>query len=119
MLRRPDDFFAAGSDWHTETLAIAGASFQRESLPCHKKLPIESVAAEVSRNVRWAFNTARQTFATLHQFLDSDALWELCNWQNIKRPGRLQKFSDSELGAAFAAIRLPAAEGVPAFALAA
>ncbi|TXH90778.1 MAG: replication initiation factor domain-containing protein [Rhodoferax sp.] len=119
MLRRPDDFFAAASDWHAAQLTLAGAQFTREKLPCHQKLPLESVAAEVSRNVRWAFNTARQTFATLHKFLDVETLVQLVDFQNVKKPGRLQKFSDLELAAAFASTRLPAAEGVPAFALAA
>lgn len=120
MLRRPDDFFAAASDWHAAQLTIAGAMYTAAKLPCHKQLPVESVSAEVSRNVRWALNTARQTMATLHKFMDVETLVHLVDFDHVKKPGRLQKFSDSELRAAFSQIRLPASESnAPTFDIAA
>jgi phage replication initiation protein len=101
ILRRPADFFAGASDWHSLVLTEAGAVFVAQSAPCDKRLPVETVHAEVHRNVRWALNTARATIATAFRHLSNSQFLELCNWETSKVPGRLASFSVAELGAAF------------------
>lgn len=120
MLRRPDDHFAAASDWHHATLQHAGAIAQAAEVPCHKALPLKAVEAEVHRNFGWALRIARSTFATLHQFLDIDTMLHLVDFQNVKRPGRLSKFSEEELRAAYASLSpISTAEAsAPSFAMA-
>lgn len=121
MLRRPDDFFAAASEWHTLTLAQAGAMAAPEAVPWHKALPLQTAKAEVQRNLRWAINIARSTFATLNQYLDIETLGELVDFNAIKKPGRLAKFTHQELQAAYASLpSISAAEAhTPSFAFAA
>jgi phage replication initiation protein len=99
MLRRPSDFFAGASDWHGSVLARAGASAAAEGVSCAVRRPLETVKAEVVRNLRWAMDTAAPTIAAAFEFLGDEFL-ELCT--NKKLPGRLSKFSRSELRAAFA-----------------
>lgn len=119
MLRRPDDFFAAASEWHTLTLAQAGAQVTPESVPCHKALPVKSVEAEVKRNLSWVISIARQSFATLHQFLDFETLADLVDFNHVARPGRLAKFTENELRTAYASLSIHTAEATtPSFAMA-
>lgn len=104
MLRRPSDFFAGSSDWHTTLLARFTEDFAITPVKTGALLQAQSVLAEVSRNVRHALGNCAPTIATAFQFLKPDQFLELCNWQTIKRPGRLQKFSDSELARAFSSV---------------
>lgn len=101
MLRRPADFFAGASDWHAEQLTQCDADFEAQKCASEMALPVQTVKAEVTRNVRWAFNTAAPTLAALFQYLGSEFL-ELVT--NQKLPGRLQKFSDGELRTAFSSV---------------
>jgi phage replication initiation protein len=113
MLRRPAEFFAGASDWHQAMLFLADSLVVPEKVPTHKKLAQQTVAAEVSRNVRWAFNTAAPTIAAAFQFLGSEFL-ELVT--NQKLPGRLQKFSKTELQSAFSSVFSTVGGAGPAFA---
>lgn len=103
ILRRPADFFAGASEWHALTLAKADAIVTPEPVSCNARLPQETVKAEVHRNVSWAWTVAGPTIAAAFRYLDNEQFLELVNWETKKLPGRLRKFSPSELGKAFAA----------------
>lgn len=102
VLRRPDDFFAGASDWHTVMLAEHGYACIGEGVKVRAKQAVETVKAEVTRSVRWLTNTASQSLALAFQFLGNEEFLELVTCRN--KPGRLQRFSDSEISAAFAAL---------------
>lgn len=99
ILRRPSDFFAGASDWHALTLSKADAIAQPEPIKTASPLALQTVKAEVSRNIRWALNTAAPTMAALFQNLGDEFLTFV---SGTKLPGRLQKFSPLEVRAAFA-----------------
>jgi phage replication initiation protein len=101
MLRRPSDVFAGASDYHAALLREAQASAVPEPVRCHGRLAQETVEAEVTRNVRWALSTAAPTIAAAFLHMGEGFL-ELVT--NQKLPGRLRKFSPSELSRAFAAV---------------
>lgn len=115
MLRRPADFFAGASDWHAATLAKADHHVTPEPVPCIGRLPQETVEAECTRNLRWAFQTAAPTIAAAFQYLGDEFL-ELVT--NQKLPGRLQKFSSAEIKRAMSSAftRISSVERCPAFA---
>jgi phage replication initiation protein len=98
MLRRPADFFAGASDWHSAMLITANASFVPEAVRCEERRPQETVKAEVVRNVRWLLDVAAPSVAAAWDFLGSDFLEVVTN---KKLPGRLNKFAPKELQAAF------------------
>ncbi|MBI2750974.1 MAG: replication initiation factor domain-containing protein [Burkholderiales bacterium] len=102
MLRRPADFFAGASDWHALVLSRADAIASPEPVKTTSRLAVQTVKAEVSRNVRWMLNTASQSIATAFRYLSESEFLEICDWNVNKLPGRLRKFSASELQAAFA-----------------
>ncbi len=95
LLRRPADFFAGASDWHARMLALADAHAIPEALPQDGRLALETVEAEVYRNVRWVRDTAAASVAFLLNAFDVDQIADLV--ATTKRPGRLRKFSMSEL----------------------
>ena len=101
ILRRPADFFSGASEWHAATLHKADAIATPEPVPTNPRLQLETVQAEVHRNITWAMATAAPTIAAAFRFLDLDGFLELCNWETKKLPGRLQKFKASELEKAF------------------
>lgn len=98
MLRRPSDFFAGASDWHALQLSDADAMAVPEPVKTDKPLAMQTVAAEVVRNVRWAFRVAAPTVAAAFQFLGDDFLQLVTNQ---KLPGRLQRFNRDELAAVY------------------
>lgn len=99
MLRRPDDFFAGASDWHARYLRLVSDAASPARVVTTSRLPAETVAAEVVRNVRWFVNTAGPTVVAAFRFLaDADFLTVV---EAGKLPKRLQRFSPSELKAAF------------------
>lgn len=100
MLRRPDDFFAGASDWHAAMLAEHGRFASAQGVKVRAKQAVETVKAEVTRSVRWLTDTASQSLALAFQFLAEDEFLELVTGR--AKPGRLQKFSDLEVSAAFA-----------------
>lgn len=111
ILRRPADFFAGASEWHSSLLSKADQQFSPAPVTCTPRLQVETVEAEVTRNVRWAFTTAGPTFALLFEHL-GDRFLDLVD-ANQKRPGRLQKFKPSEIADTFSAALsrfLPAAQ---------
>jgi len=101
ILRRPADFFAGASDWHQLQLLQAGEIAQAQPCKQEKELPVQTVAAEVTRNVRWALTSAAPTIAAAFRFLDNDAFLELCDWRTKQLPGRLRKFKESDLATGF------------------
>lgn len=115
MLRRPADFFAGASDWHRLVLAIADDSIRPEIVLCDKRLPIETVEAECARNLRWTLKTAAPSVAACLEYLGLDEVMAM--FTNHKAPGRLQKFSPSELTRSFTAAfgRMTLPESSPAF----
>jgi phage replication initiation protein len=98
-LRRPADHFAGASDWHAAMLREADAIVVPEPVRTRGRLAIETVAAEVTRNVRWAFNTAAATVAAVFQHADESTFLELVS--GTKLPGRLRRFGRGELHLAF------------------
>lgn len=100
MLNRPDDYFAGASDWHASALLEARASFTPETVPVAKRLPAETLLAEVRRNVRWLIDTAGPSVALAFQYLRDGHFLELV--ENQKLPGRLQKFAQREIADTYA-----------------
>jgi phage replication initiation protein len=99
MLRRPADFFAGASDWHASILREAEAQFVPEPVPTRPRLAVETLLAEVKRNVQWVRDTAAPSLALAFQFLGADQFIELVSHQ--KAPGRLQKFTTNEIQSAY------------------
>lgn len=114
LLRRPADFFAGASDWHAYILTKADAISSAEPVKCTPRLPVETVLAECTRNVRWMIQTAAASFGVAVKYLTETQLFDLVEHQ--KRPGRLQKFSESEIARSFsdAFTRLSSVGGCPA-----
>lgn len=100
MLRRPADFFAGASDWHASMLLEADAIATPEPVRCTPRLQLETVEAEVSRSLRWFRDVAAPSCAAAIEFLGFDELAAMVS--NQKLPGRLQKFSLTEIRRAFA-----------------
>ena len=94
MLRRPADFFACASDWHAAMLRKADQVVTPEPVKTTPRLAVETVKAECVRVSRWLLNVAAPACATAFEFLGDEFL-ELVT--NKKRPGRLQRFTPSEL----------------------
>lgn len=117
MLRNPADFFAGASDWHALQLSRCDAVVSAVACKVEKTLPLQTVKGEVTRNVRWALNTAAPTIAAAFRYLTNAEFLELCNWETRKLPGRLQKFSPKELAAAFSGVMgsFSPVEHAPAF----
>jgi phage replication initiation protein len=101
MLRRPADFFAGASDWHALMLAKADAIVTPQPVATTPRLALETVQAEVSRVVRWAYHTAAPTIAAAFHYMGDEFL-DLVT--GTKLPGRLQKFSKAEISKAFASV---------------
>lgn len=100
MLRRPGDFFAGASDWHASKLLEIQTSIAPQKVPCEGRLALETVEAEVSRNIRWMLNTAAPTLAAAFKYLDFDEFAPLLHAKRL--PGRLSKFCNDELASGFA-----------------
>lgn len=107
ILRRPSDFFAGASDWHKSILSEHGPALLLEGksvevspqkIQTTARLAIETVKAEVSRNIRWLLDTAAPSVALAFQHLGDDFL-ELVTGK--KAPGRLEKFSSADVVAAY------------------
>ena len=64
------------------------------------RLALETVEAEATRSLRWFRDVAAPSCAAAIEFLGFDELVAMVS--NQKLPGRLQKFSLSEIRAAFA-----------------
>lgn len=116
MLRHPADFFAGASPWHASILARADEMATPEAVKCHGRLPLETIEAECTRSLRWVRDTAAASIAVAVEFLGVEDLWELIG--NSRKPGRLQKFSASEIQRAFVGAfhRVSSVESSPAFA---
>lgn len=117
LLRRPADFFAGASDWHAHALTLADTVVCAEKVTTIPRLALDTVEAECYKNVMWALNTAAPTMAALFKHLGDEFLEFVTN---KKLPGRLRKFSPSELGTAFSSAvgRISQPESAPAFAMA-
>lgn len=101
VLRRPADFFAGASEWHKLMLAQAEPLQSPEPIKTTARLCDESVQAEVTRNLRWAFNTAAPTIAAAWKHM-GDRFLDLVTGTTL--PGRLQRFTEHELSSAFAVV---------------
>jgi phage replication initiation protein len=98
MLRRPADFFAGASDWHAQILLeadLSDALVVAAPVPRLPRLEIETVKAECARSISWLNQTAGPSLALAIQYLDESELRRLC--MNRKLPGRLSKFSRSDI----------------------
>lgn len=115
MLRRPSDFFAGASPWHALMLLRADAIAEPEKVKTTGRLPLETVKAECVRSVRWFLNTAMPTVATLFR-LGGDSVIDLLALD--ARPGRLSKFSLSEISKGLSDVldKVSSVESCPAFA---
>lgn len=99
VLLRPDDFFAGASEWHSAMLSEHGRTVDGEPIKVKAKQAIQTVKAEVTRSVRWLTNTASQSLAMAFKYLDEDRFLSLVTGRIF--PARLQRFSESEVAAAF------------------
>jgi len=101
VLNHPENVFAGASDWHSSILDEFKRSTQKRIvLAQSKRLPVESILAEVKRNARWLRDTAAPSIALAFQFLGAESFLELV--ENQKLPGRLQKFSKGDVSGAYA-----------------
>lgn len=100
MLRRPADFFAGASDWHTAILREHGAQAFPEPIPCEARLPVQTIEAEVERNARWFIRTAGASACLAIKYLDEKTMFTLLDDES-RIPGRLRKFSMAEVKAAY------------------
>ncbi|MNY20337.1 hypothetical protein D3C86_1538110 [compost metagenome] len=66
------------------------------------RLALETVSAEVVRVVRWARETAAPTLALLAKFMPEEDFLEFSVATRL--PGRVRKFSESELMRSFASV---------------
>lgn len=101
LLRRPSDFFAGASDWHAMALGLADQFVTPEKVATIPRLALDTVEAETFRVMKWAMNTAAPTLTAMFHHLGDETLMQFI--ENKKLPGRLQKFSPSELTRAFTA----------------
>jgi phage replication initiation protein len=99
MLRRPADFFAGASQWHALALAQADAVTVPQPVKTKARLAIQTIEAEVSRAIRWAIQTAGPSLAMFVKHATEPQLFEVL--ENKKLPARMQKFSQTEIGAGF------------------
>ncbi len=97
MLRDPASFFAGASDWHHDMINLADSLVSPESVPCASRLPVETVKAECVRSLRWLKNTAAASMALAFEFLGVEEFVSIVS--SKKLPGRLAKFSRSEIQA--------------------
>lgn len=100
ILTRPADFFSGASDWHSAILLEHGSIAVPESIPQHQQLPIQTIEAEVTRNVRWMFSSAGRSMALAFINLPSDKLLQFVT-TCTEMPKRLKKFKRSEVETAF------------------
>lgn len=100
ILRRPADFFAGASDWHSSVLKERGAQSIPEEIPQEKVLPVQSIEAEVERNARWFLNTAGASFRLVFQHLNENKLLDLLEDASAV-PGRLKKFASDEIASVY------------------
>ncbi|MDD2546606.1 MAG: replication initiation factor domain-containing protein [Burkholderiaceae bacterium] len=99
ILRRPGDFFAGASDWHAQLMREHNdTATTPEVVTVKPRRALETVAAEVSRNIRWLLTTAAPSVAMAFQHLGSEFL-EIVS--NKEAPGRLQAFGHSEVQHAY------------------
>jgi phage replication initiation protein len=99
MLRRPADFFAGASDWHALQLARLSQDVAPEQVPTTQKLAVQTIEAEVHRAIKWANETAGPSLAMFVKYATESQLFEVI--ENKKLPGRMSKFSVSEISAGF------------------
>ena len=99
MLRRPADYFAGASEWHAAMLLKADQIAVPEPVKCNGRLAIETVEAEVVRNLKWVMNTAAASMSAAVQYLGEAELFQVV--ERAKLPGRLQKFTLAEIKRAF------------------
>lgn len=99
MLRRPADFFAGASDWHAALLREAEATVQPEAVSCTPRIAAETIEAEVTRNVRWLRDVAAPSMALAFEHLGESAFLSLVLHQQV--PGRLRRFTRSEIRRAY------------------
>ncbi len=97
MLRNPADYFAGASDWHAALLREADqhAMLVPEKLPCNPRLPAETIEAEVTRNIRWITEVAAPSLALAFQHLGENQFLHLVQFKAA--PGRLRRFTQSEI----------------------
>ena len=99
VLRRPGDFFAGASDWHAQLLREhLDTPTTPEPITVKPRRALETIEAEVSRNVRWLLTTAAPSVAMAFQHL-GDQFLEIVT--DKAAPGRLQAFARREVATAY------------------
>lgn len=101
MLRRPADFFAGASEWHASILRELGAQAIPEPVKCEKRVQIQTIDAEVTRNARWFLNTAGASAVLAFINLPKEQMHGLFKEFENKLPNRLRKFAVSEVESAY------------------
>lgn len=104
ILTNPDSYFAGASEWHEALLAQAGATVNALPIRTTPTLEKQTVAAEVTRNLRWLRDSAAATVSAALKYMDYDSLIQFLNPDSPKVPGRLSKFKPSELVGAYASV---------------
>lgn len=101
VLTEPDQYFAGASDWHATQLREYKLrnkiykSTAPEGIKTKGRLPIETVEAEAYRNAKWVLNICGASLQTAFTHLSENQFLEIiCNKE---KPGRLRKYSDSEI----------------------
>ena len=102
MLRNPAAFFAGASDWHEKLLKEHSETAPAPvPSPVKPRRALETVRAEVSRNIRWLLNTAAPSVAMAFRHLGDDFLEFLRIANDKAAPGRLQSFANDEIENAY------------------
>ncbi|AVO48126.1 replication initiation protein [Melaminivora suipulveris] len=112
ILRRPADFFGGASDWHAALLREAEATATPERIPTARRLPAETIEAEVTRNVRWLRDVAAPSLALAFEHLGESAFLSLVEHQQT--PGRLRRFTRTEVARAYASAHRRTTKGAGA-----
>lgn len=98
LLRRPADFFAGASDWHSRMLALAESLAVAEPIKTVGRLAAETVEAGVYRVGRWFARTASATLSVMFETLTLEQIADMAF--TTKLPGALKKYSRAEIAAA-------------------
>lgn len=98
ILRRAADFFAGASKWHQHILEAATKKKEVGiSVKTEPRLPIQSIKAELTRNIRWFLRTAGASAALGLFSAPLDDFVDYFSRISGNLPNRLRKFSISEV----------------------
>lgn len=100
MLTDPASYFAGASDFHAELVSRVSSDVVGRKAELRPKAAVASAAAEVVRNVSWLLKSAGASVAVAFRHMTDEQFAAVVDVPRV--PGRLAKFTPSELADAFA-----------------